>query len=87
LSSARLKRWDWFIIMDIQFGATVVDSNDKHIGHVNKVILDTWSGEPRKYAVRLEGKVDMVFFTPQQVDTASKDKVKLTITKEEIEVA
>jgi Fe-S cluster assembly iron-binding protein IscA len=73
--------------MDIQFGDTVVDGNDKRIGSISKVILDTWSGEPRKYAVRLEGKVDMVFFTPQQVDTASKDKVKLTVTKEEIESA
>lgn len=71
--------------MDIQYGASVVDKNDKHIGIVNKVILDMWSGEPRKYAVRLDGKVDMVFFTPKQVDDATEDNVKLTVTREEIE--
>ena len=73
--------------MDIQYGASVVDKNDRRIGTVNKVILDTWSGEPRKYAVRLDGKIDMVFFTPQQVDTVTADNVKLTITVEEIEAA
>jgi len=75
------------IIMDIQYGTSVVDKNDKLIGNVNKVILGTWSGEPRKYAVRLEGKIDMVFFTPQQVGNVSSDKVKLTIAREEIETA
>jgi len=70
--------------MDIQYGMTVVDKNGKPIGKINKVILDMWSGEPRKYAVRLDGKIDMVFFTPQQVDTASVDGVKLAVTMEDI---
>jgi sporulation protein YlmC with PRC-barrel domain len=73
--------------MDIQYGASVVDKNDRRIGTVNKVILDIWSGEPRKYAVRLDGQIDMVFFTPQQVDTATADSVKLAVTREEIEGA
>jgi sporulation protein YlmC with PRC-barrel domain len=73
--------------MDIRYGTSVVDKNQKHIGKVNKIILDTWSGEPRKYAVRLDGKVDMVFFTPQQVDDTTADSVKLTISREEIESA
>ena len=73
--------------MDIQYGASVVDKNDRRIGTVNKVILDIWSGEPRKYAVRLEGKIDMVFFTPQQVASATADAVKLNIAVEEIEEA
>jgi plastocyanin len=71
--------------MDIKYGDTVVDKNNKLIGKINKVILDTWSGEPRKYAVRLEGKVDMVFFSPDQVDNASGDTVKLNLAMEEIE--
>jgi sporulation protein YlmC with PRC-barrel domain len=73
--------------MDIQYGASVVDKNGRHIGTVNKIILDTWSGEPRKYAVRLTGKIDMVFFTPQQVDTVTADSVKLAVAGEDIEGA
>ena len=73
--------------MDIQYGASVVDKNDKRIGTVNVIILDTWSGEPRKYSVRLDGKVDMVFFTPQQVASATADGVKLGIAMEEMEAA
>lgn len=73
--------------MDIQYGATVVDKNDRHIGTVSKVILDIWSGEPRKYAVRLEGKIDMVFFAPQQVAAVTADGVKLAVAMEEIEDA
>lgn len=73
--------------MEIQYGMTVVDKNGHSLGKVNKVILDIWSGEPRKYAVRLEGKIDMVFFTPQQVDSVDSDTVKLTIGAAEIEGA
>jgi hypothetical protein len=73
------------VIMDIQYGASVVDKNNQLIGKVNKVILDTWSGEPRKYAVRLEGKIDMVFFTPQQVASVAEDGVKLTLAGDEVE--
>jgi len=64
-----------------------MDKNNKLIGKVNKVILDTWSGEPRKYAVRLEGKIDMVFFTPQQVGSVTEDGVKLTLDVADIEGA
>ncbi len=73
--------------MDIQYGTSVIDKNNKLIGKVSKVILDTWSGEPRKYAVRLEGAVDMVFFSPQQVDIVSADTVKLNIAREEFKSA
>ena len=73
--------------MDIQYGASVVDKNERRIGTVNKVILDTWSGEPRKYAVCLDGKIDLVFFTPQQVASATADGVKLDVAMEEIEGA
>ena len=73
--------------MDIEYGTSVVDKNGSHIGKINKVILDIWSGEPRKYSVRLDGKIDMVFFTPQQVDSATSDSVKLAVTIEEMEGA
>lgn len=65
----------------------MVDKNNKLIGKINKVILDIWSGEPRKYSVRLDGKVDMVFFSPQQVDSVAGDTVKLNLAVEEIENA
>jgi hypothetical protein len=71
--------------MDIQYGMSVADKDNKTIGKINKVILDIWSGEPRKYSVRVEGAIDMLFFSPQQVDSVKDNEVKLNVTRAEIE--
>ena len=47
------------------------------MGKVSYVIMDGWSGEPRKYMVRREEEDDAVFFTPEQIDVVTKKKVKL----------
>ncbi|MGD9142612.1 MAG: hypothetical protein PVG61_02060 [Dehalococcoidia bacterium] len=71
--------------MDIEYGAEVTDKNGKALGKVDYIIMDSWSGEPRKYMVRREEEDDAVFFTPDQVAEVKKNKVKLNITAEEIE--
>ena len=69
--------------MDIEYGMVVVDKNNQTLGTVNQVILDTWSGEPRKFVVRQEESA--FFFTPQQVAKATKEKVTLNISAQELE--
>ncbi len=71
--------------MEIEYGTLVEDKNGKTVGKVDYVIMDGWSGEPRKYMVRREEEGDAVFFTPEQIDGVIKKKVKLNIAIEELE--
>lgn len=71
--------------MEIEYGAKVTDKDGKTLGEVDYIIMDSWSGEPRKYMVRREEEDDAVFFTPQQVAEVTGKGVKLNISVEEIE--
>jgi sporulation protein YlmC with PRC-barrel domain len=71
--------------MEIEYGTLVADKNGKTVGKVSYVIMDGWSGEPRKYMVRREEEDDAFFFTPEQIDGVIKKKVKLNIAIEELE--
>ena len=71
--------------MDIKYGDVVTDNKGKTLGKVDYIIMDAWSGEPRKYMVRREDEDDAAFFTPEQVAEVKKNKVKLNISAEEIE--
>jgi len=71
--------------MDIEYGMSVVDKNNKPLGEVDHIIMDAWSGEPRKYMVRLDDDVGAVFFTPENVAEVTKKNVKLNLAAEEIE--
>ena len=71
--------------MDIEYGMLVVDKNGKSLGTVDHIVMDSWSGEPRKFVVRLEDEVSAVYFSPKQVAEVTKEKVKLNITVEEME--
>ena len=71
--------------MEIEYGALVIDKYGKSLGKINYIIMDSWSGEPRKYMVRREEVDDAVFFTPEQIDGVIKKKVKLNIAIEELE--
>jgi len=71
--------------MDVEYEAVVTDKNGKTLGKVDYIIMDGWSGEPRKYRVR-SGKEDKgTFFTPAQVAKVTKNKVTLNISAEETE--
>ena len=71
--------------MDIEYGMLVVDKNNRSLGTVDHIVMDSWSGEPRKFVVRLEDDISAVYFTPQQVAEVTKGKVKLNLAFEEME--
>jgi len=71
--------------MDIEHGMQVVDKNNKSLGTVDHIVMDSWSGEPRKFVVRLDDDISAVYFAPQQVAEATKGKVKLNLAFEEME--
>ena len=71
--------------VEIEYGAKVVDKNGKALGEVDYFIMDSWSGEPRKYMIRRKQEDDAVFFTPGQIAEVVKGKVKLNVAGEELE--
>ena len=71
--------------MDIEYGMLVVDKNDKSLGNVDHIVMDSWSGEPRKFVVRQGDGTSAVYFSPQHVAEATKKKVKLNLSVEELE--
>ena len=71
--------------MDIEYGMSVVDKNNKSLGKVGHIVMDAWSGEPRKYMVRLVDNVSAIYFTPENVAEVTKKNVKLNLAAEEIE--
>ena len=71
--------------MDIEYGMLAVDKNNKPLGEIDHIVMDSWSGEPRKFVVRLEDEVSAAYFTPQQVVEVTKGKVKLNLALEEME--
>lgn len=71
--------------MEIEYGNLVVDKNGKALGGVDYIVMDSWSGEPRKYMVRREKGDDAWFFTPVQVAEVVKGKVRLNVANEELE--
>ncbi|MFH1647909.1 MAG: hypothetical protein ABID71_09570 [Chloroflexota bacterium] len=71
--------------MEIDYGMTVVDKNDKHLGTVDHIVNDAWSGEIRKVMVRLDDDVSAVYFKPEHVAETTKERVKLNLAFEEME--
>jgi hypothetical protein len=71
--------------MNLEYGALVKDKNDEIIGNINHIILDTWTGEQRKFGVRRSAPQTDVFFSPDQVAKATKEKVELNVSMDELE--
>lgn len=71
--------------MDIEYGMPVLDKENKPLGEVDHIVMDTWSGEPRKYVIRLDDDVSAIYFTPENVAEVTKKNVKLNLTDQEIE--
>ena len=70
--------------MDIEYDMQVTDKDGKALGTVDRIILDSWSGEPRKYMIRLNDD-ETIFFTPEQVNSVKKGTVTLNLAGDEIE--
>jgi hypothetical protein len=71
--------------MEVEFRMSVVDKNGKPVGAVDHIVMDSWSGEPRKFIVRLDDDVSAVYFSPEQVAEVTAGKVKLNVAMEEME--
>ena len=71
--------------MNIEYEMAVVDKNGKNIGEIDHIVVDGWSGEPRKFMVRLDDNVSAVYFTPDNVDSVTEGKVTLNISFEDME--
>ena len=63
----------------------VADKDGKSLGTVDQVVNDTWTGEPRKFVIRLEGDAGALYFTPDQVASVEKGRVNLSLASEEME--
>jgi hypothetical protein len=72
-------------MMEIEYGALVVDKNEKALGTIDHIVMDSWSGEPRKFIVRLEDEVSAVYFSPEHIAEVTREKVKLNLSAEELE--
>ena len=71
---------------NIEYGMLAVDKDNKPLGKVDYIIMDGWSGEPRKFMVRLDDAGDgALYFRPEDVAEISGKKVKLNLAAEEIE--
>lgn len=71
--------------MELEYGAKVVDKNNKLLGIVDYLISDTWSGEIRKFMVYRKASQKDLVLSPADVAQAEKDTVRLNVTEEELE--
>ena len=71
--------------MDIEYGAKVTDKNGKRLGEVDHIIMDSWSGEPRKFVVRLDDDVSAAYFKPENVAKATEREVSLNVSLDEMD--
>lgn len=71
--------------MNLEYGALVEDKNNQALGTVDHIVLDTWSGEQRKYVVRRNAPQSDIFFSPAHVADSTKEKVKLNVSLDELE--
>ena len=66
--------------MQIEYGAEVIDKNDKVLGTVDHLIRDSWTGEIRKFMVRRKAPDKDFLFSPQDVLEVTKSKIKVNIS-------
>ncbi len=70
---------------EIEYGMAVLDKNSNTLGIIEKIIMDTWKGEPRKYMARSENETEAFFFAPEHIATVNDGTVKLNIDRDDLE--
>jgi hypothetical protein len=70
---------------EIEYGMAVLDKNSNSLGNIEKIIMDTWKGEPRKYMARCENETAAFFFAPEQVAAVHDRTVKLNIDRNDLD--
>ena len=68
--------------MEIEYGAEVIDKNGKVLGTVDHLMRNTWTGEISKFAVRRKDRD--LFFSIEDVLEATKSKVKVNVSLDEL---
>ena len=71
--------------MNIEYGELVEDKNKKLLGTIDYIMLDAWTGEQRKFLVRRDAPQTDIFFSPIHIADATKGKVKLNLSLDELE--
>ncbi|MFC1909577.1 hypothetical protein ACFLXD_07040 [Chloroflexota bacterium] len=71
--------------MDLQYGALVEDKDNILLGKIDHIVLDTWTGEQRKFVVRRDAPQTDIFFSPKHVEKTTNEKVKLNLSISELE--
>ena len=70
--------------MEIEYGAEVVDRNDKVLGTVDHLVRNTWTSEISKFMVRRDAPGGDLFLSPQDVLEVTKSRIKLNTSSEEL---
>ena len=70
--------------MEIEFGAEVIDRNDKVLGTVAHVIRNSWTGEISKFVVRRKAPDRELFLSPEEVLEVTNTGIRLNISCDEL---
>jgi len=70
--------------MEIEYGAEVMDKDDKVLGTVAHVIRNTWTGEISKFMVRRKAPDRDLFLSPQEVLEVTNTGIRLNISFDEL---
>lgn len=70
--------------MEIECGAKVTDRQGKVLGTVDHLIRNTWTGEISKFVVRRRAPDEALFFSVVDVLQATKSKIRLDISLDEL---
>lgn len=71
--------------MKLEYGAPVTDKNDELLGKIDYIVMDTWTGEQRKFMVHRDAPQADIFFTPENVAQTTEGKVRLNLTLSELQ--
>jgi len=66
--------------MEIQYGAEVVDKNEKPIGVVDYLVRNTYTGEISKFKVKTELAESDLLFSPEDVVELKPNRVKMNFS-------
>ena len=69
--------------MEIEYGATVVDSKGNTLGTIDNILRDKWSGEIIKFKVNTERNGSDLLISPHDVLQATAKEVKLKVSMSE----
>jgi len=70
--------------MEIEYGAEVMDRDDKVLGTVAHVIRNSWTGEISKFVVRRKAPDRDLFLSPEEVLEVTNTGIRLNISYDEL---